>query len=162
MLSNSSDWESWYYVVNTTAKTYHIWEFINPDLPTEPPRPTLPVKPAASNVNPEVKSVTLLNDRERDAYKFLLADYKEKKEDMTIIIAAFDALYRQIVTSVSSENHVYIKDKTSIYEMLRELRSRFAPKDYAKEIDVIRRYNKIRTFSKLENVELYCCSRDIV
>jgi hypothetical protein len=135
------------------AKTHHIWEFINSDLPTEPPQPTLLVKPTASNINPEVQLVTLLNDRERDAYKFLLADYKVKKEDMVIIIVALDVLYQQIVTSVSSENHVYIKDKTSIYEMLRELRSRFAPKDYAKEIDIIRRYNKIRTFSKRENME---------
>ena len=50
-----------------------------------------------------------------------MADYKEKKEDMVIIIVALDALYRQIVSSVSSENHVYIKDKILIYEMLREL-----------------------------------------
>ena len=93
MLSKSSDWESWYYVVSTAAKTHHIWEYINPDLPTEPAQPTLPVKPTASDVNPEVQSVTLLNDRERDAYKFLLADYKEKKEDITKIIEALDALH---------------------------------------------------------------------
>jgi hypothetical protein len=153
ILSKSSDWESWYYIITTAAKTHHIREYINPDLPSEPLQPTLPVKPTASDVNPAVQSVTLLSDQERDAYKFLLVDYKEKKEDIVIIIAACDALHRQIVTSVSSENYVYIKDKTTVYGMLRKLRSRLAPKDYAKEVDIIRCYNKIRTFSKRENVE---------
>jgi hypothetical protein len=41
-LSHSSQWSRWIAQVELQAKLYRIWEYVNPDLPTEPQLPDVP------------------------------------------------------------------------------------------------------------------------
>ena len=113
------------------------------------------IKPTASTVNPAVETVAMLSSSERELFKLLLADYREEKEEKGKVIEAIDALQREIVRTVSSNNHVWIKDKTSVYDMLQALSAQMAPTDYARELEILERYNKLKGSTRRENVETW-------
>jgi hypothetical protein len=153
MLSKPSEWELWFFAIKVIARTENVWQFIDPDLPTEPLVPSVPIKPIPADVNPAKSTIVTLDEGERELFKLLLTDYKEEKIINKEIHTALNGIQKHIVTSVSTENHVYIRDEETTYQMLRKLKSRLAPTDYARKLEVIRRYNKLKTFSKRENID---------
>jgi len=54
---------------------------------------------------------------------------------------------------VSTNNIVYIEDMTLVYQMLVALKKRLAPTDYARKLDLARKYNKLKTYSKRDDLE---------
>ena len=137
MLSKPSEWDSWFFAIKVIARTENVWQFIDPDLPTEPLVPSVPIKPIPANVNPAKSTIVTLDEGERELFKLLLTDYKEEKIINKEIHTALNGIQKHIVTSVSTENHVYIRDEETTYQMLRKLKSRLAPTDYARKLEVI-------------------------
>jgi hypothetical protein len=54
---------------------------------------------------------------------------------------------------VSTNNIVYINDKTMVYQMLVALKKRLAPTDYARKLELACKYNKLKKFLKKEDIE---------
>ena len=64
--------------------------------------------------------------------------------------------------TIAADNHIYIIGQSTIYQILRELKKRLAPTDYVREMEVVERYNRVKTFSKWENVEKWLKEWEVV
>ena len=80
-------------------------------------------------------------------------DYKEDLAVAKQVLDTIQTVWNHIVTIVSTRNIVYINDKTTVYQMLVALKKRLAPIDYAYKLDLARKYNKLKTYLKREDVE---------
>ena len=79
--------------------------------------------------------------------------YKENLAIAKQILDTIQTVRKHIVTTVSTRNIVYINDKTTVHQMLVALKKRLAPTDYARKLELARKYNKLKTYSKRENIE---------
>jgi len=153
ILDQPSNWEPWLFVVQTMAEGGDIWEYINPDLDTDPIIPNRPQKPNPQDVNATKNTLIALDAPERETFKLLLANYKEDLAVTKQILDTIQAVRTHIVSTVGTKNIVYIKGKTTVFQMLVALKKRLRPTDYARKLDVVRKYNKLKTYSKRDNVE---------
>lgn len=153
ILDQPSDWESWLFVVKTIANGGDTWRFIDPDLELEPVVPNRPEKPKPQSVNPAKTSLLELDATEKETFKLLLSDYKEDLAIAKQVLDTIQTVRKHLVTTVSMNNIVYINDKTTVYQMLVALKKRLAPTDYARKLELACKYNKLKTYSKTEDVE---------
>ena len=75
---------------------------------------------------------------------------------MTLTIKTREVLasiQTHITKTVSTRNIIYIQDCTTIWQMLVALKKRFALTTRARELEVVRRYTKLKQFSKREEPE---------
>jgi hypothetical protein len=153
ILDRPTHWDSWIFIVKAIAAGGDAWKCVDPELGSEPVVPNRPEKPTATDVNPVKSSTTTLTPAELDTYKVMLAEYRE---DLATVKQALDTLRtvrNHVVTTISVTNIVYIKDKSTVYQMLVALKKRLAPTDYARKLEVVHKYNKLKTYSKRENIE---------
>ena len=153
ILDKPSDWDSWLFVVRTIAEGGDTWRYLNPDLDTEPVVPKRPEKPTPRDVNPAKTSLLELDQTEKETFKLLLADYKENLAVAKQILDTIQTVRNHVVTTVSSNNIVYISDKTTVYEMLVALKKRLAPTDFARKQELARKYNKLKKYTKRDDIE---------
>ena len=153
ILDQPSHWESWLFVVKTIADGGDTWKYLDPDLETEPVVPNRPVMPTPKDVNPTKTSILALDAAEKETFKLLLTIYKEDLAIAKQVLDTIQTVRNHIVTTVSTNNIVYISDTTSVYQMLVALKKRLAPTDYARKLDLVQKYNKLKTYSKRENIE---------
>ena len=90
---------------------------------------------------------------ELDMYKVLLAEYREDLATVKQVLDTLQTVQNHVVTTISITNVIYIKDKSTVYQMLVALKKRLALTDYARKLEVVHKYNKLKTFSKRENIE---------
>lgn len=158
VLTNSSDWRPWLFVIKTMAVSGGVWKYINPDLQTQIPEPTRPVAPSpaeASSIADHTTFATLSSD-EREIFKLLYNEYKESLSLARQEMETLKAIRNHLVTSVSKDNIVYIETKDTIYDMLVALKKRLAPTDEARKLDVIDKYRRLRHFDRKTDVEEWC------
>ena len=105
------------------------------------------------DVNQEKTSILALLAQEKESYKLLLAMYKEELANTKQILDTIQTIRNYIVTIVSSCNIVYINNKNTVYQILVALKKRLAPTNYTRKLDLARKYNKLKTYSKREDVE---------
>jgi hypothetical protein len=153
ILDLPSDWESWIFVVKTIANGGDVWKYINPDLGIEPIVPSRPEMPTPSGINPTKTTLPELDLAEKETFKLLLAIYKEDQSTVKQALDVIQTIRTHIVTTVSINNISYIKDNSTVYQMLVALKKRLAPTDRARKLDLIRQYSKIKTFRKNEPVD---------
>ena len=153
ILDRPAHWDSWIFIVKAIAQGGDTWKYVNPELGTEPVIPSRPEKPTAAHINPAKSSTTSLTPAELDMYKVMLAEYREDLATVKQILDTLQTVRNHVVTTISVTNVVYIKNKSTVYQMLVALKKRLAPTDYARKLEVVHKYNKLKTFSKRENVE---------
>ena len=152
VLAKPTDWEAWIFIVRSLAEGESIWELINLDLETEPVILTEPAFPTPTDINPATTSIIELTPDERELYKLLMAQYKEQSAKSVRTLDALNSLRKHIITTIAAYNHIYIMGQSTIYQILYKLKKRLAPTDYAREMEVVGRYNRVKSFSKRENV----------
>ena len=153
ILDQPSHWESWLFVIKTIADGGDVWNYIDPDLDTEPEIPSRLGKPLVQHINPDKRSIFDLNSEEKDTYKLLMTEYREDLAIAKQILDTIQVVRNHIVKTVSTSNIVYISDKTLVYQMLAALKKRLAPTDYARKLELASKYNKLKLYSKKEDVE---------
>ena len=104
------------------------------------------------DVNQEKTSILALSAQEKESYKLLLAMYKEELANTKQILDTIQTIRNHIVTIVSSCNIVYINNKNIVYQILVALKKRLALTNYTRKLDLARKYNKLKTYSKREDV----------
>jgi len=78
ILDKPSDWIQWFFIIQDTAKTNKVWQYIDPSkikdkLPTlEPPK-----RPTPKDVLPTATSIANLDPNQLTAYNQLYAKYKD-------------------------------------------------------------------------------------
>ena len=90
---------------------------------------------------------------ELDIYKVLLTEYCKDLATVKQVLDTLQMVRNHIVTTISVSNVVYIIDKSTVYQMLVALKKRLAFTDYAQKLEVVYKYNKLKTYLKRENVE---------
>ena len=153
ILDRPAHWDSWIFIVKAIAQGGDAWKYVNPELGTEPDIPSRPEKPTAAHINPAKSSTTSLTPAELDMYKVMLAEYREDLATVKQVLDTLQTVQNHVVTTILVTNVVYIKNKSTVYQMLVALKKRLAPTDYARKLEVVHKYNKLKTFSKQENVE---------
>src|SRR5436189_5050591 len=153
VLDQPSHWEPWLFVIKTIAEGGDAWKYLNLELDIEPIVPNRPKIPTPIDVNQEKTSILALSTQEKESYKLLLAMYKEELANTKQILDTIQTVWNYIVTIVSSCNIVYINDKNIVYQILVILKKRLAPTNYIRKLDLARKYNKLKTYSKRENIE---------
>ncbi|KAI0991000.1 hypothetical protein K3495_g17187, partial [Podosphaera aphanis] len=101
VLTNSSDWRPWLFVIKTMAVSGGVWKYINPDLRTQIAEPTRPVAPSpaeASSVEGHTTFATLTSD-EREIFKLLYNEYKESLSLARQEMETLKAIRNHLVTS---------------------------------------------------------------
>src|SRR5438067_8113837 len=138
ILDQPSHWQSWLFVMKTIADGGDVWKYIDPDLELEPAVPSRPEKPSPKDVNPAKTTLLTMDAVERESFKLLLLMYKEDLAEAKQVLDAIQIVRNYIVTTVSTNNIVYIDDKTTEYQMLVALKKRLAPTEYARRLDFAR------------------------
>ena len=105
------------------------------------------------HINLDKRSIFDLDREEKETYKLLMTEYREDLAIAKQVLDTVQVVQNHIVKTVSTSNIVYISDKTSVYQMLVALKKRLAPTDYARKLELASKYNKLKIYSKKENVE---------
>jgi hypothetical protein len=148
ILDQPSHWEPWLFVVKTIADGGDTWQYMNPDLLLEPTVPIRPVLPTPKDVNPTKTTLLELDQAEKESYKILLSIYKEELAVAKQVLDIIQAVRTHIVATISMKNITYINSKTTVYQMLVALKKRLAPTDYARQLELASKYNKLKSYSK--------------
>ena len=153
ILDTPKDWESWLVIVKTMAEGSDVWKFINPELDTTPDVPPRPSKPNTQDINATAISLVDLSLGDRELYKLMLADYKEDHQINKQIRDALQRILDHIATSVAQDNLYIIRDCSTVHNMLVELKGRLAPTNQARKLDIIDKYQKLKMFTKSQDIE---------
>jgi hypothetical protein len=78
ILNQPSDWIQWFFIVQDTAETNKVWQYIDPSKKkNELPRLEPPSRPTPRDVLPTATSIAKLDASQLTAYNQLYAKYKD-------------------------------------------------------------------------------------
>ena len=153
------------------AKRSHIWQYINPDIEVselttlEPPvRPKFKdvhqrVTPEASNMSTETAQselpITLrdLTTSEIQLYTLLMNQYQFEYKEHVARQTLVEDMRFQIQQSIIKDYLIYTTNCATTYDILVSLKKRFQPSTEARERQLIREYQDLKTFSQTTLVE---------
>lgn len=146
MLSPSTDWKEWYYIIQQAAKHLDVWELCNPGSANAPAGKLTKPGPPTSSVE--------LEDMTDEEYN----KFEQKEKAYLIKEKAYEAQHNKlgqinnlIMLSLAPTNFVYIEDKDSVYEKLKALKDNLAPNDMARRMLVRTKY---QTLYKIGNKDI--------
>jgi ribosomal protein L10 len=154
VLKSQADWPRWLAVIQTKANHNSVWDYIKPTLGKEEIRPELHkpsppvVKDYATNPDtvpaPTTRSLTAnqLNQYQAD-YKVYRDELKEWKLKQNTINDIDDYIMRTTGTYWSTIERVQ-----GVKERLQRLKEHVAPSNYAREQEVLARYDSVRKSAK--------------
>jgi hypothetical protein len=129
-LKSQADWTTWFSTMRQQAKTWHIWEYIDPDLPDEEisQPPTVPSLLMPSSIRSTTKSIIDLKGDEITQYSMIVREYDRLNEISRIYERSMDRMRQGIRNSVSNDYKRLINSLT-VRETILTLRRMFAPTD---------------------------------
>lgn len=159
LLKAQADWPRWLAVIETKANHNEVWDYIKPTLDDNEVRqelhkPSPPVVKTYSTTpdavpEPTTKSLTAeqLKRYEID-YKVYKDELKEWKLKQTTINDIDDYIMRTTGTYWST-----IEKVQGVKERLKALEDHVAPSTYAREQDVLARYESVRRSAKATKID---------
>ena len=159
LLKAQTDWPRWIAVIQTKANHNSVWNYIKPTLEPNEVRlelrePTPPVvKTFSSNPDadpePTIQSLTAQQlQRYEMAYKVYKDDLKRWERRQTTINNIDDYIMRTTGTYWS-----VIEKVQGVKERLKALKDHVAPISYAREQEVLTRYESVRRSAKATKTE---------
>src|SRR2546421_2659548 len=154
LLKAQADWPRWLAVIQTKANHNSVWNYIKPTLEPNEVRqelrePTPPVVKTFSTTpdaipEPTIQSLTADQlKRYEMAYKVYKDDLKKWERKRTTINDIDDYIMRTTGTYWST-----IEKVQGVRERLKALEDHVAPSTYAREQDVLARYESVRRSAK--------------
>jgi len=144
ILTGQNDWDEWIEVVKTKAIAFDIWSLVNPDT-TNPPTLEEPQAPKPRSVNPQKTIFSELDEDEKEQLRELQRERKRNLDKYDRRRQALASLRAHIQGTVARTNLSYTFNCETVHDMLVKLQKRFSPTDEAREREVIRRYQNLRT-----------------
>jgi hypothetical protein len=151
VLSNTNDWDEWMEVVKVHALVGEVWEYIDPSK-DQVPILVEPKLPRPEDIHPEATSYRQLSTEEKDDYKMLRQDYKLDLDRYTRKRNALSSLCKHIQSTVSRSCLFYTYGAISARQMLVELQKRLQPTDQLRELELSRKYNKLKKTPKNQDI----------
>src|SRR5947207_4996159 len=154
LLKSQADWPRWLAVIQTKASHNEVWDYIKPTLRTNEVRQELhkPSPPVVKDyaTNPDAVPAPTTRSLKADQLKQYEMDYKiykdelkEWKQKQTTINDIDDYIMRTTGTYWST-----IEKVQGVRERLKALEDQVAPSTYAREQDVLARYESVRRSAK--------------
>jgi hypothetical protein len=145
-LNTKADWPQWYSSVICRARRDGILDYCNPELAEEdsaiassstaPPAAATspihrvliePIRPTASQINPDATLLSELNDEELDRWVILRNGYNDRMREYEKKHKAILELAYYIESTVDRSNYIIIRDLITPYEMLKALKQMLEP-----------------------------------
>lgn len=150
MLKSQADWPRWLAVIQTKANHNSVWDYIKPTLEREEIRPELrkpsPPVVATFSATPNATLQSLDSEQLRH-YEMAYRVYKDKLKDwerrQTIINDIDDYIMRTTGVYWSTIERIQ-----GVKERLQRLKEHVAPSNYAREQEVLARYESVRKSAK--------------
>ena len=150
LLRSQVDWPRWLAVVQTKANHNRVWDYIKPTLKQGEARRELrePSRPAVTDFStaPDatIQSLTAQQlQRYELAYKIYKDEFKDWQRKQTTINDIDNYIMRTIGTYWSTIERVQ-----GVRERLQRLQEHMAPSTYAREQEVLARYESVRNSAK--------------
>ena len=78
ILNKPSNWLQWFFIIQDTAKTNEVWEYINPATKKDDlPKLEIPKQPTPKDILPAATSIAQLDQHQLTAYNQLYTEYKD-------------------------------------------------------------------------------------
>jgi hypothetical protein len=154
LLKSPKDWTRWLALIKTKAVNNDLWQYIDPSV-LSPPLFEPPVKPLpAQYASPSAETATVasLTATQFQRYNAEVLVWQEELKDhrkkVKVITEIEDHVIRTTGTYWST-----IESVTGLHARLVKLKERVAPSTYAREQEVTRRYEQVRTQAKSTRTE---------
>jgi len=156
ILSRPTDWDEWIEIVKTKAMGNKIWEYVDPStLKDNLSILNEPTIPRAGDVNPQKPTVDKLDANELEELKLLRYDYKRQIAAYERKDAALGSLRSFIQETISRAYLPYTFKCDTPYDMLTALKTRVAPTDQARKMELIKRYRKLVKAPKSQDIYIW-------
>jgi len=153
ILQKEKDWEPFLEIVKSTSNEYKLWKYINPSttkaqLPslTEPTKPTYldirgPIQIPALNIEEGIHIAALkrppqysdLTPDEKEEYRNLIDDWRHSIRKHEQQEQGLAKVHTSIIKIVAFEHMHYTYNIATVYDLMVNLKNRFAPTDKARE-----------------------------
>jgi len=152
VLKSQADWPRWLAVIQTKANHNSVWDYIKPTLDQGEIRPELhkPSPPVVATFNSATPNATLqsLDSEQLKRYEIAYRVYKDELKDwerrQTTINDIDDYIMRTTGAYWSTIERVQ-----GVKERLQRLKEHVAPSNYAREQEVLARYESVRRSAKV-------------
>ena len=147
ILNQPSDWIQWFFIIQDTAKTNKVWQYIDPskkkdDLPTlEPPK-----RPTPADLLPAATSISQLDQEQFAVYNQLYAEYKDDLRIHQKQEQAISDISNYIVRTTSVAYLPLIDGLDTVHERLQALKNALAPTTSGRKHDVLMQYTALRAY----------------
>ena len=154
ILDKPSDWIQWFFIIQDTAKTNRVWQYIDPskkkdELPKlEPPR-----RPTPADVLPAATSIAQLDQTQLTAYNQIYAEYKDDLRIHQKREQAISDVSNYIVRSTSAAYLPLIDGLDTVHERLQALKTALAPTTSGRKHDVLNQYTALKAYNKKQSIE---------
>ena len=147
ILDKPSNWIQWFFIIQNTAKTNKVWEYVNPatkkdNLPTlEPPK-----RPTPKDILSTATSIAQLDQHQLIAYNQLYAEYKDDLRIYQKQEQAINDISNYIVRTTSVAYLPLINGLDTVYEQLQALKKALAPTTSGRKHDVHIQYTALKAY----------------
>lgn len=153
VLKRRGDWDDWIIIVEALAKRRAIEKFVDLTTGYEPVEPARPAPPTPAFVKVGAQSVAELSADEKLDYTILLEDFEEVLATYKEAKKALKELEHHILSTTDRKNLRYLKGQGSVYKMLLALKTRLAPMDSMRILEVRKRYRALLRAPKAQNLD---------
>ena len=149
VLRSQADWPRWLAVIQTKANHNSVWDYIKPTLGQGETRPELrkpspPVVATFATSNATIQSLDSEQLRRYEmAYKIYKDELKDWQRQQTTINDIDDYIMRTTGAYWSTIERIQ-----GVKERLQRLQEHIAPSIYAREQEVLARYDSVRKSAK--------------
>ncbi len=154
ILDKPSDWIQWFFIIQDTAKTNRVWQYIDPSKKKdELPKLEPPKRPTPADILSTATSIAQLNQHQLTAYNQLYAEYKDDLRIHEKQEQAINGISNYIVRSTSVAYLPLIDGLDTVHERLQALKTALAPTTSGRKHDVLIQYTALKAYNTTQSIE---------
>jgi hypothetical protein len=153
LLEGPKDWDEWYEIVRSSAQARGVFQLVNINAATQPMQPTRPAEPLYQDIKQSATSYTALDDKEKDHYKVLLTEYRNRLARFDKEQAALIDILNHIQNTVARGLRTYMYGLDTPFEILKALKKRLAPTDRARRLELAREYQALKKAPRAQSLD---------
>jgi len=154
LLKSPRDWTRWLALIKTKAVNNDLWANIDPSV-AEPPSLRPPARPLPAQFdleNAETATAASLSPEQYQRYNTALVIWQEELKDYRKKVKVATEIEDHIIRTAGTY-WTTVENVSGLHARLVKLKERVAPTTYAREQEVIRRYERVRTQAKTIRTE---------
>jgi hypothetical protein len=154
ILDKPSDWIQWFFIIQDTAKTNKVWQYIDPSKKKDKlPKLEPPNRPTPKDVLPTATSIAQLDQIKLTAYNQLYAEYKDDLRIYEKQEQAINGISNYIVRSTSVAYLPLIDGLDTVHERLQALKTALAPTTSGRKHDVLIQYTALKAYNINQSID---------